>query len=138
MASIKEMVENNTDEINRHLTAIADILGSAGMGDPINHIIIKFPELQNFFVTWNRNNDPLTEENRKNIREAKEIQEDFEQKFGGAALPGPYKTDPLNGTAMRVDSDQPPYVVITDIFGGHQGQILRSEWEEWKDAPSTN
>jgi hypothetical protein len=54
-------------------------------------------------------------------------------------LPGPYKIDPLDGNAFRIDSypTQPygtGYVTVTDCLGTHKHDVSIEKWMSWENS----
>ena len=49
-------------------------------------------------------------------------------------LPGSYRRDPRDGNSYRMERIEGNLARITDIFGGHEGTVLKSVWDSWVEV----
>jgi hypothetical protein len=64
------------------------------------------------------------------VKLSEEVEDPYETKM----LPGPYRIDPNDGNAYRVDSENDYDVWVTDIFGTHHTRVPKSEWMTWNEV----
>lgn len=50
---------------------------------------------------------------------------------------GETRIDPIGGNGMVKQGEEDGFVVITDIFGGHEAHVSVKEWEGWSLAPGS-